>query len=155
LGSYAVLGNHDHWTGDPAAIRAVIEDAGVELVTGRCADLTKRDASLSVCGTEVPWGEGVPAKGGSLPRVVLSHTPDNAYALADEGAFAVFAGHTHAGQIRLPFLARSSYRRITADASTRRTSSSGKRTSSFRRASARTSRHFACGVLPSSWWWIS
>jgi predicted MPP superfamily phosphohydrolase len=36
--------------------------------------------------------------------LVLSHTPDNVYALAEQGATAVFAGHTHGGQMRVPWL---------------------------------------------------
>lgn len=43
----------------------------------------------------------------SLPdalSIVLMHTPDNIYRLSEAGADLVFAGHFHAGQIRLPYL---------------------------------------------------
>ena len=36
--------------------------------------------------------------------LVLSHTADNIYALNRAGADAVFSGHYHAGQIRVPGL---------------------------------------------------
>ena len=59
-GSYAVLGNHDHWTEHAAEIRGVLERAGVNLLAGTCANVAISDArSVRVCGTEEPWGPSV------------------------------------------------------------------------------------------------
>jgi predicted MPP superfamily phosphohydrolase len=38
------------------------------------------------------------------PRIVLSHTPDVALEASTLGIEAVIAGHTHGGQVRLPFV---------------------------------------------------
>jgi predicted MPP superfamily phosphohydrolase len=38
------------------------------------------------------------------PRVVLSHTPDVVIEASRRGLEAVLAGHTHGGQVRLPFM---------------------------------------------------
>lgn len=106
-GAYAVLGNHDYWTGRPDAVQSTLERAGVRIVAGRCVDVpTDGGALLAVCGTEAPWGPplGTPARTRARLRLALSHTPDNVFALSDLGMSAVFAGHTHAGQFRIPFL---------------------------------------------------
>ena len=102
LGSYAVLGNHDYWTEKPDLVRSALERAGIEMLSGRCRSVAVPDSvPLSLCGTEAPWGpDYVPEN--TNPTLVLSHTPDNVYALEQRGAAAVFAGHTHAGQFRVP-----------------------------------------------------
>jgi predicted MPP superfamily phosphohydrolase len=108
-GAFAVFGNHDFWAGHPDEERAAFERAGVHMIGGTCTDIeVSNGAALRLCGTEEPWGQGYPAQLHGDPKVVatlvLSHTPDNVYKLADAGATAVFAGHTHGGQFRLPII---------------------------------------------------
>jgi predicted MPP superfamily phosphohydrolase len=45
-----------------------------------------------------------PAVPPGTPRLVLSHTPDAVLEASQRGIEAVLAGHTHGGQVRLPFL---------------------------------------------------
>lgn len=113
LGTYAVLGNHDYWAGEAQAVRAALQRAGVQRVGGRCVTVwlsgpTAGDGShagaLRVCGNERPWGPAYPAPEEGAVTVALTHTPDNVYPLSKLGASVVFAGHTHAGQVRLPWL---------------------------------------------------
>jgi predicted MPP superfamily phosphohydrolase len=102
LGAFAVLGNHDLWT-DPVRVREVLVSAGVTLVEGRCERLPAAIGRIAICGSDTPWGpELSTALDRSELNVVLSHTPDNIYRLAEQGASLVFSGHTHGGQIRLP-----------------------------------------------------
>ncbi len=102
-GTYAVLGNHDYWTDQPELVRAAFEQVGARVLTGECVAA----AGGRVCGTDAPWGPGLKAAalaGNGGFTLVLSHTPDNVYEVAEGGADAMFAGHTHGGQIRLPLL---------------------------------------------------
>ncbi len=45
-----------------------------------------------------------PAVPAGTPRIVLSHTPDVAPEASRRGIEVVLAGHTHGGQVRLPFV---------------------------------------------------
>lgn len=102
LGVVAVLGNHDHWT-SAARVRSVLERAGVTvlvngavrrgpLVVGGVDDLVTHHADLPATRTSMA------AVGGA--RVVVSHSPDVA---PRANAGLVLAGHTHCGQMLLPF----------------------------------------------------
>jgi predicted MPP superfamily phosphohydrolase len=107
-GNYAVLGNHDLWLRDARIARA-FERAGITVLSAACATVAlPASRGVRVCGTEAPWGPALDADSVArdaptgTPLLVMSHTPDNVYDLAALGAQAVFAGHTHGGQMRLP-----------------------------------------------------
>jgi len=105
-GTFAVLGNHDYWT-DAEAIATILARKGVTLLGGQCRRIPLGNGpAVQLCGTEQPWGPGLDeaARPSAAPTLVLSHTPDNIYDLADWGAAAVFSGHYHGGQLRLPGL---------------------------------------------------
>jgi predicted MPP superfamily phosphohydrolase len=104
-GAFAVLGNHDYSVG-PDAIAAQLVRAGWRLpgADAVAAELPG-GRRLWVAGYDFPWSREArrpvaPADG--EPLIVLTHTADNASRLAEGGAFAVFAGHYHGGQIGLP-----------------------------------------------------
>jgi predicted MPP superfamily phosphohydrolase len=106
LGTYAILGNHDYWAGAEAVAEAV-QSAGVVLLGNGCQEIGPNPGqTVQLCGCEDPWGsdpwQEQPARGQSL-RLALTHTPDNVYRLSRAGFDAIFAGHYHAGQLRLPW----------------------------------------------------
>jgi uncharacterized protein len=105
LGAFATLGNHDYGTDSPEGVRGALRKAGVRVITGACETVTAGGAALRICGTDEPWGPGLLSaaiRRNGPPLLALTHSPDNIYELRDLGATAVFAGHTHGGQIRLP-----------------------------------------------------
>jgi uncharacterized protein len=110
LPAYAVLGNHDQQAPGPdidAALRAALAAHGVRVIEGEV--VTVRGFRLAGLGDR--WaGKDDPAflsaRSGPAPTLVLAHNPDSAIDLDPQHAALVLAGHTHGGQIRIPWVYR-------------------------------------------------
>jgi predicted MPP superfamily phosphohydrolase len=111
------------WGGGTVLYRDVqaIDPSGRQLVAGTPAEprpATGGAAAEPPAGSRRPRGWRDEARGTRLelalarspaappetPRLVLSHTPDVVLEASQRGIEAVLAGHTHGGQVRLPFL---------------------------------------------------
>jgi len=120
--TFATLGNHDGgvWSaryGGPSTsvgVRAVLAAAGIRCLHNQVVDLTLRSRRLQLIGLGDLWsGECEPKPAfSSLPssdrgtRIVLSHNPDSKSLLLPYDWDLLLSGHTHGGQVGLPFLAR-------------------------------------------------
>ena len=108
LGTFGVLGNHDYWA-DPAAVAATVGATGVTLLRDAAVRVPVGEGRhILIAGCESPWSSSTPPPiarpaPGEL-ALMLTHTPDNVYRLSRLGYTAIFAGHYHGGQIRIPRL---------------------------------------------------
>jgi predicted MPP superfamily phosphohydrolase len=110
FGTFAVLGNHDHWAGAMVA-RAALRDAGVHLLDNAAA----RAGPLVIGGLDDAFTGHADldatlramARLGGEP-VLLSHSPDP-FPRVPASVPLMLAGHTHCGQIRLPLVGAISY----------------------------------------------
>lgn len=106
----AVLGNHDHWVGGHRYVRSVIRKSSIGLLENTHTILKKGGGRLCIAGVDdLRVGRpnleqalyGVPE---DMPRILLSHNPDLAEEkIGDKRVDLMISGHTHGGQIRLPF----------------------------------------------------
>jgi len=112
FGVHAVLGNHDSWY-DDLAIAAALGRAGASVLDNRAERVERPSGAFWVAGLadmESPReGPRVAATLATIPDadpvIVLSHWPDPFTDVPGRVALTL-AGHTHCGQVNLPFLGR-------------------------------------------------
>lgn len=119
LGVHAIPGNHDWWTGI-AAVTDALAASGIAVYQNR-AQRFVRPAPFWLAGTDSMIAHPLPGHGrfrgeddlpGTLamvhddaPVVLMAHEPDLFVQVPDRVAVTL-SGHTHGGQVRLPFLGR-------------------------------------------------
>lgn len=108
LGVYSVLGNCDHWADDRRS-RKQLSDSGQD-VRGRAVVIEKDGEALWIAGAgdlqedHIPLDEVLRTIPSEACRIVLAHNPDTADTEFTERIDLMIAGHTHGGQVELPFI---------------------------------------------------
>jgi predicted MPP superfamily phosphohydrolase len=110
LGVFAVLGNHDWWH-NGIKVRQAFESAGIKVLENESLPITRNGETFWLVGLADAWTRPQNISGvfASLPAgatsITLTHNPD-VFPLLPPGAHLTLAGHTHGGQVNLPFLGR-------------------------------------------------
>lgn len=110
-GVFAVLGNHDRWL-SADRVRTALEDAGLTVVENRGARVGLERGTVWIAGASDYW-TGHPDLRAALdgaregePVLLLTHNPD-LFAEVPGRVSLTVAGHTHGGQVILPFVGRA------------------------------------------------
>jgi uncharacterized protein len=122
-GVVAILGNHDY-DYDAAKVAMWLRSLGARVLVNECLTIGRADARLGIGGVD-DWNHGrIDPDGGcaplspDVPRIVLSHNPDGVLELTPSARVdLVLAGHTHGGQIVLPYFGALSRHCSICDAS--------------------------------------
>jgi len=115
-GTYAILGNHDHYAG-PFRVRAALARwTSLRVLCDEAQTLTLGENALHIIGLDDrgrDWARGLTfdpkleellqRAPPTLPIVLLSHRPDAFAQAAKAGVALTLAGHTHGGQLAIPW----------------------------------------------------
>lgn len=108
-GVWAVLGNHDHYTDAELTTRA-LEGRGINVLSNANTLLRRGPDALQLAGLDdwgwgkADWGRALGGVDLSRPTLLLSHEPAVLDMPESRGLSLILSGHTHGGQISLPFV---------------------------------------------------
>jgi predicted MPP superfamily phosphohydrolase len=108
-GVWAVLGNHDHYT-DPQLTTWALERAGISVLNNVNTSIRRNSDSLQLIGIDdwswnaTNWKRALYGLGRDQPSILLSHQPRVLDAAETAGISLILSGHTHGGQVSLPYL---------------------------------------------------
>ncbi len=114
--AFATLGNHDggKWAGhyggfrSTANIGALIQSSGIKLLHNENCEMKAKGRTFDLVGLGDLWSGEMRPQQAFPPRsskrvVLLSHNPDTKDLLPDYGWDLMLSGHTHGGQLSLPY----------------------------------------------------
>ena len=105
-GTYACLGNHDHWT-DPVQVAKKFRDNGIHVLVNEGFRFEAREASFWLAGVDdhmVGQTDLAAALKGSFPdemKLLLAHNPIIFRQATRFGVDLTLSGHTHGGQVKV------------------------------------------------------
>lgn len=115
LGVIAVLGNHDHHAGADR-VEAALEANGIRVLRDEATTLERDGERLHVIGLDdrgPDWARGMhddpvldrllAAAPEGVPTLLLVHRPDVFRQASREGVALTLSGHTHGGQLAVPW----------------------------------------------------
>ncbi len=111
-GVFASMGNHDYFGAEGEPLVSMLRARGVGVLRNEGVVIERNGASLWLAAIDDTWtrrddiASAMRHRPEGATTVLLAHDPNRFEAAADAGADVVLSGHTHGGQIGVPFLYR-------------------------------------------------
>jgi uncharacterized protein len=108
-GLWAVMGNHDAVT-DPVLIASILRSSGIQVLLNQSMPIEHAGGRFWLSGVDdvMQGNSDLDATLATVPKqeptVLLAHEPDYADFVARHPVDLQISGHSHGGQVRLPFL---------------------------------------------------
>lgn len=109
-GVFATLGNHDWWY-DPTRVRKAFEKEGIRVLDDQAVKIERHGKTFWLAGFADKWAghpnieETLKQITDDAPAIAFTHNPGIFPAIPPRITLTI-AGHTHGGQIWLPFIGR-------------------------------------------------
>lgn len=106
-GTFATLGNHEHWYGAADYYEKIFSRYGIHLLQNAHELIQTASGSFAVAGIDdLRWGRpdldaALRGLHPDVPTILLSHRPEIFPWAAQRGIFLTLAGHYHGGQVKL------------------------------------------------------
>ena len=110
-GVFVSMGNHDYF-GEGEPLISLLQEKGAKVLRNSGVLLERDGASLYLAAIDDTWTRranlnlALEARPEGAPCVLLAHDPDRFPLAVERNVDVVISGHTHGGQIAVPFLAR-------------------------------------------------
>ena len=109
---FGVLGNHEHWIKSPniTAIEGLLEKNGIPILNNENKKIFQGDEFIYLLGVDDPDSKkddlpkAMIGTEENISKILLAHSPDIIDNLQGEKVDLILAGHTHGGQIVIPFV---------------------------------------------------
>jgi len=112
---YSVLGNHEYWIDhiDASSIKKLLEESGIVVLSNENEKIFQGDEYIYLLGVDDPHTGNDDLKKSAIntyeniPKILLAHSPDivnDLESLERENIDLVLVGHTHGGQVVIPFM---------------------------------------------------
>jgi uncharacterized protein len=109
---FAVMGNHDCMV-NAAAVTVALQSRGIRVLHNESVPIEKDGARMWLAGVadiligdEADLGAAIPKtrRPAEEPLILMAHEPDYADKVIGSGVDLMLSGHTHGGQVRIPFM---------------------------------------------------
>ena len=108
-GVWAILGNHDHYT-DPELTTRALQRQHIAVLNNAHTTLQRGSDAIQLSGIDDwswaanDWARAFSGLRPNTPTVLLSHQPSVLDLEETKSVALILSGHTHGGQVKLPFL---------------------------------------------------